>query len=151
MELITVTFTVLGHPEPGGSKRGVPVPGGGVRVLDANRKVMPWRALVAAAAQEAMSEVTSGLLTGPVAVAFTFYRQRPAGHYGTGGNSDRVRPAAPLRPVSRPDVTKLVRAAEDALTGIVWRDDSQVVTQVARKEYGTPERLEVKIQCWTKG
>jgi Holliday junction resolvase RusA-like endonuclease len=34
-----------------------------------------------------------------------------------------------------PDTTKLVRSTEDALKGICWRDDSQVVYQVASKEY----------------
>ena len=59
-----------------------------------------------------------------------------------------VKGSAPRRPVTRPDVTKLIRAVEDACTSIVWRDDSQICTQVGRKFFGTPERCEVKVQAW---
>lgn len=38
--------------------------------------------------------------------------------------------------VTAPDLDKLVRAIGDALTEIVWTDDSQIVQIVARKEYG---------------
>jgi Holliday junction resolvase RusA-like endonuclease len=48
--------------------------------------------------------------------------------------------------VTRPDVLKLARAAEDALTGIVWRDDSQIVHETLAKVYGEPERLEVAVR-----
>ena len=41
-------------------------------------------------------------------------------------------------PECRPDLNKLSRACLDALTGIVWRDDSQVVRLEAEKEYGVP-------------
>jgi Holliday junction resolvase RusA-like endonuclease len=72
-----------------------------------------------------------------------FVLARPRSHYGTGRNADRLRATAPAWPCSRPDATKLLRAVEDALTGVVWRDDGQVVVQTARKVYGWPERAEV--------
>lgn len=138
-----VMFTVLGHPEPGGSKRGIPI-GDHVQVVDANKKVMPWRALVAGAAQEAMHEAEP--MRGALGLVVTFYLQRPQGHYGTGRNAGTVKAQAPRAPTVRPDVTKLIRAVEDACTSIVWRDDAQVVLQVARKRYGTPERCEVEVR-----
>jgi Holliday junction resolvase RusA-like endonuclease len=140
---IDVSFTVIGHPEPGGSKRGIPT-GDGVRVIDSNKKVMPWRALVSGAAQEAMNGAEP--MRGALGLVLTFYAQRPRGHYGTGRNAGTVKPQAPRAPVTRPDVTKLTRAVEDACTSIVWRDDAQVVLQVARKRYGTPERCEVQVR-----
>ena len=146
MDKLIVDFVVLGHPEPGGSKRAVGIPGGRAKVIDDNRKVMPWRVSVAAAAQTAMLDTP--LLTGPLCVAFTFYVQRPQGHFGTGRNAGTVKGSAPRRPVTRPDVTKLIRAVEDACTSIVWRDDSQICTQVGRKFFGAPERCEVKVQAW---
>ena len=142
MTRVVLNFTVLGHPQPGGSKRAVPIPGGKVRVIDANRKVRPWRDSVAAAAQEAMGDREP--LAGPLALGLTFYIQRPQGHYTK--VAQKISRSAPRRPVTRPDLTKYIRAVEDACTSILWRDDSQVVTQVARKFYGHPERCEVVVQ-----
>jgi crossover junction endodeoxyribonuclease RusA len=140
-----VVFTVHGRPEPGGSKRSV----GPGKIIDANKKVGPWRDSVAAAAILAMQEPAVPLMLGPLGVSFTFYVRRPQAHYRTGAHSGELKPSAPQRPVTRPDVTKLVRAVEDACTSIVWRDDSQIVTQVCRKFYGEPERCEVIVQAMT--
>jgi len=104
---------------------------------------------VAAAAQEAMQDRAP--LTGALAVAFTFYRQRPRSHYGTGRNAGNVKPSAARRPVFAPDTTKLIRAVEDACTSIVWRDDSQIVSQIGRKFYGVPERCEIMVVEFVSG
>ncbi len=77
-------------------------------------------------------------LTGPVAAGLVFCFARPSGHYGTGRNSGQVRPGAPSWPANKGsgDIEKLVRAVFDALTdAAVWRDDSQVVIQWARKAW----------------
>jgi crossover junction endodeoxyribonuclease RusA len=60
---------------------------------------------------------------------------RPKGHYGSGKNELTVKNSAPKYPDKKPDCTKLLRALEDALTGILWIDDSQVVRQVVGKSY----------------
>lgn len=41
---------------------------------------------------------------------------------------------------------KLARAAEDALTGILWRDDAQICDEVIRKRYGEPARVEIEVR-----
>lgn len=41
-------------------------------------------------------------------------------------------------PTTRPDLDKLTRAVLDALTGVVFVDDSQVTTLWASKDYGAP-------------
>lgn len=139
----SITFTVLGKPEPAGSKRAFvhPVTKRSM-VVDANRKAAPWKQQVAGAA---LNRATS-VLHGPVSLDVTFVLARPKGHYGTGRNSSEVKPSAPPFPATRPDTTKLLRGVEDAITGIVWKDDAQVVEQSARKVYGTPERCEVTIR-----
>lgn len=139
-------FTVLGRPQPGGSKKVVRAggrPDGRPLVVDDAKRSKPWRALVASAAQDALDGRAQ--LHGPLMLEIDFYVARPAGHYGSGRNRDQVRPGAPRLPAVRPDVTKLIRAVEDALTGLVWRDDAQIVIQLARKRYGTPERADVLI------
>ena len=83
-------------------------------------------------------------MLGALALGLTFYIARPQGHFTK--VSRVLTKSAPPRPVTRPDLTKYVRAVEDACTGILWHDDSQVVTQVNRKVYGSPDRCEVKVQ-----
>jgi Holliday junction resolvase RusA-like endonuclease len=117
---------VLGIPVPQGSKR---VFHG--RLVDVNdRKLRDWRAMVGGAVEQL------GRFDGPVSVTLNFYLPRPKGHYGKKG----ILPSAPGRPAVRPDVDKLVRACLDAMTGIVFRDDAQVVTILARKLYATADR-----------
>jgi Holliday junction resolvase RusA-like endonuclease len=124
---------VPGVPQPGGSKRGFYNPRlGRVIITDANAKVKPWRASVSQAA----SEVVSEMLEGPLRVRFDFVFPRPKGHFGSGKNATVLKRNAPQYPVVKPDATKVIRSTEDALKGILWRDDSQIVTQAATKRYG---------------
>jgi len=122
-----VRVEVVGVPVPQGSKR---VFHG--RLVDVNdRKLKDWRALVGGSVEKL------GYFDGPVKVELNFYLPRPKGHYGKKG----LLPSAPGRPSVKPDIDKLVRACLDAMTGLTFRDDSQVVTVVARKLYASDSRL----------
>lgn len=79
------------------------------------------------------------LLAGPIELKLIFYMARPKGHFRTGKHAGELRESAPEHPTSKPDLTKLTRAVEDALTGIIWKDDSQVVQQDTKKVYCEPE------------
>ncbi|MBA7632259.1 hypothetical protein ES703_39802 [subsurface metagenome] len=79
------------------------------------------------------------LLLGPISLKLTFFMGRPKGHFRTGKHAGELRPSAPEHPTSKPDLTKLTRAVEDALTGIIWKDDAQVVKQDTIKVYCGPE------------
>lgn len=146
---LSVSFTVYGVAQPAGSKVAGRTKDGRGFVRDAARKSAPWKRQVAQAAGDAvwtvqeagLYQVTSGLLDGPLALRCNFYVPRPKSHTGKRG----LLPSAPIYPTTRPDVTKLVRAVEDALTGVVWRDDAQVVSQAAAKHYGEPARVEVEV------
>ncbi|MEU8756265.1 RusA family crossover junction endodeoxyribonuclease [Streptomyces chartreusis] len=119
-----VTITVHGLPAPQGSKRHV---GNGV-MIESSKKVKPWRQDVKHAALtivEALDDWT--VLDGPLAVSMVFTFDRPKGHYRTGRNAHLLRDAAPTRPAGTPDLSKIVRSTEDALTGVVWKDDARVV------------------------
>lgn len=140
-------FTVLGIAQPAGSKRAFYNKGAGrLIVTDANKKSKPWKAEVADAARTAMlaeSVTENGVLVdGPLVLRLAFYVPRPKGHFGARG----VRPSAPSHPAVRPDLLKLARGVEDACTGIVWRDDSQIVVEELQKMYGEPARVEVVVE-----
>ena len=75
-------------------------------------------------------------ITGPIEVELTFCFERPASHYGTGKNADRIKGSSPRFHTKAPDVDKLVRLVLDAMenAGIV-ANDSQVVQVTAQKEW----------------
>jgi len=129
------SFVVYGQPATQGSKiehlirrKGGEVVMRNGRPLTALREDNPrlpqWRQEVAQAARRAYS---GPLIIGPVRLSLVFYRPRPGGHFGEGKNAGKLKPSAPEHPIKRPDLLKLARAVEDALTGVIWRDDSQVV------------------------
>jgi len=93
-----------------------------------------WRATVRAAAER--QRITRELYAGPLMLHVQFWLQRPKSHYRTGKFSEMLKLGAPKWPTKKPDATKLLRAIEDALTGVLWVDDAQIVTQVVQKTYG---------------
>jgi crossover junction endodeoxyribonuclease RusA len=134
---MTIEFFVHGIPAPGGSKRAVTARNGKAYLIDACKRNKPWRDSVAAAAVHAMRG--RELLTGPISFRLRFSMPRPKNHYRTGKHTGQLKETAPTYHTSKPDATKLIRAAEDALKGIVWRDDAQVASQAAIKIYSGGE------------
>jgi Holliday junction resolvase RusA-like endonuclease len=134
----TVMFTVHGTPMPAGSKRAF-FRGGRAVVVDANKKSRPWKDQVAQVAGDVMAG--HELLRGPLELRLTFFVRRPKAHFGKNG----VRAAAPEYPIGRPDVLKLARGVEDALSGVLYADDAQVVEEILAKRYGT-ERVEIEVR-----
>lgn len=132
-----ITFTVFGIPKPAGSKTAFAIKRGGVYtgrtvVMDACKKTKSWQAIVKA---EAKKHAPATPLVGPISVNFTFYMPRPKSHFGTGKNSKSLKLSAPAYLIGKPDVLKLARAVEDALTGIIYVDDSQIVDERLSKSY----------------
>jgi Holliday junction resolvase RusA-like endonuclease len=135
-----LVIDVYGQPAPQGSKRAFAVRGkGGVptgraAVIESSHdRVKSWRQAVL---DEARAHAGRGPLDLALAVNMVFFVARPKGHYGSGRNAGRLRPSAPLWPAGVPDLSKLVRSTEDALTSAgIWRDDSLVVQCYAAKCY----------------
>jgi Holliday junction resolvase RusA-like endonuclease len=118
-----LTFVIYGVAQPKGSARAFLPKGSRFPVVTSdNPKVKGWQQLVAEGASRALSGAGC-LLDGPVALAVRFYLPRPKSLKGS-------------RPhTTRPDCSKLIRSTEDALTGVVFRDDGQVVQLHVEKEY----------------
>lgn len=136
-----ITIVIPGLARPGGSKKGFFNPKlGRVMIVDANDSARPWKAQVSDAAMQAMDG--RPMLQRALSISVRFYLPRPKGHWGRHG----LLPSAPPFPAVKPDATKLLRPLEDAMTGIVWRDDAQIVHQDVAKLYGDPARCEVEIR-----
>lgn len=126
-------FTVVGIPAPQGSKRfvgfkkklGSADPMGRGLMIESSRKVAPWREAVANAAVAARNGAPA--LDGPLVLTVTFWLPRPA-------SASKKKIA--MGPCRKPDLSKLVRSTEDALTtsGAI-ADDARIVKIVAAKVY----------------
>jgi crossover junction endodeoxyribonuclease RusA len=139
LSLEQIQITVKGLPAPQGSKVAFKAPRTGRIVVkeSSDAKVKAWRQGVAGAALAAIAGRGLDLpIRRPVRVSIMFALPRPKDHYGTGRNAGQVKPSAPLWPTTYPDLSKLIRSTEDALTTAgIWADDAQVVICVASKDY----------------
>jgi len=132
-----VEFTVSGNPRPKGSMRfgvskhtGRVVPIGPRRTRKDGSKIPDYLKIWTKEIQLIAAHSMDGApYDGFVRVSAQFRYARPKDHYCTGRKSATLRPDAPMYPASRyfADLDKLLRALLDAMTGIVWVDDSQVV------------------------
>ena len=138
-----IKLFINGKPRSAGSKSGFyNKKTGKIIMAPAGKYQKPWMESVKCAAIEAgyNGEV---LLEGPVHLRINFCFLRPKGHFKKDGSLTK---SARPYPTVKPDLTKLTRAAEDALTGLIFRDDTQVIRQTTGKDYGQPEGAEVIIE-----
>ena len=128
---------VDGVPAPKGSARAIKRGGFAVLVAsssDANKRAQKsWADAVAWAAKAAMAG--SPPLDGPVGVSVTFRMPRPPS-------------VRRMLPEVKPDVDKLLRSTFDALSGIAFADDAQVVSVVAVKLYAFDGRPGASIEVY---
>ena len=126
-----VVLLVNGRPAPQGSKRHV----GGGRMIESSPHVGNWREDVRTAAL--LLGRKGPPLDGALAVRMVFTVAKPK----SAPKTRRTWPA------SMPDLSKLIRATEDALTSAgIWKDDARVVEyDRAAKVYPgeDPEALDV--------
>lgn len=143
---LVVHFTAHGQAKPAGSKRAFKNPKtGALIVTDDSKGSKPWKQQVAGACLDRLPDGWELLRGIPLGLELTFYRARPKGHHGRRG----VLPSAPAWPMTRPDVLKLARGVEDALTGVLWHDDAAIVVETLQKRWGEPERVEITV--WALG
>jgi Holliday junction resolvase RusA-like endonuclease len=117
-----IAFTVYGVPIPKGSTKAFFVKSlGRPIVTNANKKTKPWAQQITSTAS---ASYRGPVLEGPLAVILRFYMPRP-----------KSLPKKIVAHVRKPDCDKLTRSVLDALTGVIWRDDSQVVLLTASKAY----------------
>jgi Holliday junction resolvase RusA-like endonuclease len=128
-----IQFTVFGTPIPKGSTRSFAcrrkvnnawVYTGQTTNQQSNlSNLRPWEALIRdAAIQAGIKPVSSAVI-----VNINFHFRRPKNHFGSGRNSNIIKPTAPVHHIQTPDKDKLERAVLDGLAGVVYLNDAQVV------------------------
>lgn len=139
-----ITFHAHGIAQTEGSVRAV-LPKGRTKPIvvqgsspKARKALDAWRSDVAAAAARWRDEhLAFDLLACPVRVRLVFTLPRPA-------SAPKTIRTWPIGQRSG-DLDKLQRAVFDALTGVMWKDDAQVIGVSASKDYGDSPGVAVAI------
>lgn len=132
MKIIT-EFFISGHPMPAGSKKfvGMNKKTGRALIVDqSGHKGKVWRDVCQ---KTAKLHYQGPLIEEAMDVDMIFFLPRPKNHFNSKGG---LKKSAPWRHIVKPDKTKLGRAVEDAMTGVIWKDDSRIVRGNVGKEYG---------------
>ena len=114
--------------------------GGFVRAYDP-KKSRDAKSYIRMQAAEAMG--MDPLFTGPVAIEITAFRATPK---STSGRKAREMIGGFIIPTTKPDMSNYLKLVEDALNGIIWRDDSQIVDSLVRKRYGLTPGYEIIVR-----
>ncbi len=124
-----ITFEVRGmNPAPQGSKKYVGKNKEGRAILiETCKQLEEWRDLVTSVA----IDLDIAMIEGAVSMSAVFIFQRPRSHF----NKKGLKPNAPKYMKTRPDRDKLLRGISDALTGVLYKDDSYIVDGNTSKRY----------------
>jgi len=137
-----IDFEVSGVPQPQGSTRAFVTKAGKAVTTSANKALKPWRQDLAMMARVAMNEdYGSGIhdrpaSIGAISVKCLFYFQKP-----------KSTKRSVTQKVTKPDLDKLIRAVLDGMTGICYRDDSQVVSVEAYKRFGEHPHTRIIVEA----
>ena len=126
------SFTVVGVAQTQGSTRAF-IPKGWKRAIitNDNPKTKGWRQTIAncAALEFLRGEQGGRFFAGPVELEVVFYLPRPKTLL------TKKLAGVDVPHTKKPDTDKLARACKDALSKVIWHDDSQVTDLIARKRY----------------
>lgn len=127
---------------------GVPVPqlrpratriGNSIRMYDP-KKISDYKQSVKL---QAKSQWLQEPLEGALQVEMDIYRQIPK---STSKRRHKLKNERIIRPIVKPDVDNYTKGILDALNGVIWKDDSQIVTLIANKYYSDNPRVEIRVK-----
>lgn len=126
-------FFVRGLPVPQGSTRAFIVKGRPI-ITSTSKGLKDWRTIIALEGQNHAPPMPWG---GPIGVQAKFFMPRPQ-------SEPKRKETMPDR---RPDIDKLARAVLDALKGVFYHDDAQVVSLNLGKDWADNPFTADRLRC----
>ena len=132
---MTIAFTVYGVPQTKGSAKAFYKPGMRYPVItNDNHRNKNWSQTVSAMAQQHRPK--DAHWDGPIALTLCFLMPIPKS----------LPKSRPVFMTKRPDLDKCLRSVKDALKGVLYCDDSQVVVVFCWKKYGHQPGVVVEVE-----
>lgn len=103
-------------------------------------KVKQFKSLLRSLADDQYSRPP---LLGPLSVSLTFYR--PVQKSISQSERER-RLTNRSKPAVKPDTDNYIKSTLDALNGVLWHDDAQIVKIIGEKRYGDHPRITVSVK-----
>jgi len=134
---MVVEFIIPGQPTPQGRPRAVK--NKGKVIMYDPKESKDYKQYVGLVARQ---HAPKKLYEGNLKAVIKIYRQIPK----STTKKDRALFLAGIkRPVTKPDTSNYIKGIEDALNGIIYKDDSQIVDLQASKFYSDNPRVEIRI------
>lgn len=140
-----ITFEVVGEPVAQARPRIVRTKSG-IRGIDPakSKNYKTWVKFCALNAfRKLETKNTKKLLKSPLKVKLLIYRSIPKSDNKKLKNKKQNND---VLPIVKPDIDNVFKAVTDALTGIIWQDDKQIVNAEIAKRYSDVPRVEVEIE-----
>lgn len=93
--------------------------------------------------RHAIEQIGKPCLTGPLQVSLTI-RIAPPPSWSRKKTADAL--AGRILPTSRPDIDNQMKTAADALNGIAWKDDAQIVDAALSRRYGAESLTVIEVR-----
>lgn len=136
--VVLIKFTIPGEATAQGRPRAGKTKTGKTRMYDP-QKSKDYKSYVRLVASQYMPK---NQLEGQISMHLKIYRQIPK------SMTKKLRKASIEeihRPITKPDCSNIAKGIEDALNGLIYKDDSQIVDLHVSKFYSENPRVEVVI------
>jgi Holliday junction resolvase RusA-like endonuclease len=134
-----IFFTVYGEPVAQGRPRFA-MRGNHVMTYDPEKSQLYKDTVYSIALQNKPKE----LMQGPIVLTIKCHRGIPKSILSSKKKLGKAM-SGELRPTTKPDVDNYAKGIKDALKGVIWQDDSQVVSLTVSKHYSITPRVEIEI------
>lgn len=132
-----IKITVPGQPVPQGRPKFTTKPF--VRAYDPPKSAAYKKRV----AYHAMQHKPKQLLEGELEVEILIYKESLKSF---SRKQTELAELKQLRPTTKPDADNYAKGPLDAMKGIIWKDDGQIVDLIARKFYSSRPRIEITIR-----
>jgi len=135
---LKIKFTVPGQPVAQGRPKFTTI-GGHARAYDPKKSV-DYKKIVA---YHAMQHKPKQLLKGELEVEILIFKECLKSF---SRKNMELAELGQLRPITKPDADNYAKGPLDAMKGIIWKDDGQIVDLIARKFYSSRPRIEITVR-----